>query len=85
MIPDGRNRAVAGLEEGSLLAQEIYLHNQRCFSGIGVFGGTLQKKVYENGHKAVLCFCTEEKNVQMWRGAVSDMIQALFRKEEKGE
>ena len=85
VIPDGRNRAVAGLEEGSLLAQEIYLHNQRCFSGIGVFGGTLQKKVYENGHKAVLCFCTEEKNVQMWRGAVSDMIQALFRKEEKGE
>ena len=45
----------------------------------------MQKKVYENGHKAVLCFCTEEKNVQMWRGAVSDMIQALFRKEEKGE
>lgn len=63
VIPDGRNRAVAGLEEGSLLAQEIYLHNQRCFSGIGVFGGTCRRKFMRTDIRRYSAFVRKKTDV----------------------
>ena len=67
VIPDGRNRAVAGLEEGSLLAQEIYLHNQRCFSGIGVLEVPCRRKFMRTDIRRYSAFVRKKKNADVAR------------------